>query len=152
MDSLVVIFLLITVPAGIGIILRGRAANSKLISGTREPIAIVLLLIGAPLFGVGWLVGVVLLWSSPVWRLGDKLLGTLVWPFGLPMGALFATFGVADIFEGTDLTVVTLALYVTLAAFFVLAPIYTAIHLSRRYVSVKVQQRAVSTRTANAPN
>jgi hypothetical protein len=37
-----------------------------------------LLLLGGLIFGVGWLVGVVLLWASPIWRARDKLLGTLV--------------------------------------------------------------------------
>ncbi len=42
-----------------------------------------LLLLGALIFGVGWLVGVVLLWASPTWRTRDKLLGTFVFPGGL---------------------------------------------------------------------
>lgn len=32
---------------------------------------------------VGWLVGVVLLWTSDRWNTSDKLIGTLVWPGGL---------------------------------------------------------------------
>ena len=54
----------------------------------RELAAVLLLTVGGlvvPL--VGWLVGVVLLWMSPLWTRGDKLLGTLVWPGG-PMGVL----------------------------------------------------------------
>ncbi len=47
-----------------------------------EPIALVLLLFGGFVFVVGWLAGVVLLWLSPSWRLREKLLGSLVWPFG----------------------------------------------------------------------
>jgi hypothetical protein len=47
--------------------------------------AIILLLIGGFFFLVGWVVGAVLLWVSPRWRLADKLLGTLVWPGGLSM-------------------------------------------------------------------
>ena len=42
-----------------------------------------LLLFGAILVGIGWIFGVVWLWLSKIWRLGDKLLGTLVWPFGI---------------------------------------------------------------------
>ena len=42
-----------------------------------------LLLLGGLIFGVGWLVGVVLLWASPTWRTRDKLLGTFVFPGGL---------------------------------------------------------------------
>lgn len=47
-----------------------------------EPVAIFLLLFGGFLFVVGWLVGVLLLWLTPTWRLREKLLGTFVWPFG----------------------------------------------------------------------
>ncbi len=44
---------------------------------------VLLLLIGGLLIGLGWIVGVVMLWASPRWRTSDKLLGTLVWPGGL---------------------------------------------------------------------
>jgi hypothetical protein len=40
---------------------------------------VVLLLVGGLLIGVGWMVGVVMLWASPRWRTSDKLFGTLVW-------------------------------------------------------------------------
>lgn len=48
-----------------------------------EITAILLLLFGAVLIGVGWLVGVLLLWASPRWSLADKLLGALILPWGL---------------------------------------------------------------------
>ena len=52
--------------------------------GALEIIAILALLIGGVIVPVvGWLVGVVLLWMSPRWKAGDKLLATLVWPGGL---------------------------------------------------------------------
>ena len=50
--------------------------------GVREVAAVVLLLIGGFIFVAGWVAGVILLWASPRWRWPDKLLGTLVWPFG----------------------------------------------------------------------
>ena len=50
-----------------------------------EPLAIVLLLLGGLLGGVGWVVGVVLLWLSNVWTTRDKLIGTLVVPGGLAL-------------------------------------------------------------------
>jgi len=50
--------------------------------GVREVAAVVLLLIGGFIFLAGWVVGLILLWASPRWRWPDKLLGTLVWPFG----------------------------------------------------------------------
>jgi hypothetical protein len=36
-----------------------------------------------PLLAVAWLVGVALLWISPTWNIGQKLLGTFVLPGGL---------------------------------------------------------------------
>jgi hypothetical protein len=52
-------------------------------AGTGHELAAVLLLTAGSLVPVvGWLVGVVLLWTSPRWRVREKLLGTLVVPFG----------------------------------------------------------------------
>jgi hypothetical protein len=62
-----------------------------------EPVAIFLLPFGGFVFLLGWPVGVGLLWASPTWRLRDKLLGTLVWPFGY-LGVL-ALGGVATSVE-----------------------------------------------------
>ena len=42
-----------------------------------------LLLLGGFFFLFGWILGVILLWQSRVWKLGDKILATLVWPGGL---------------------------------------------------------------------
>lgn len=49
----------------------------------REQWAPWLLLFGGFFFFVGWLAGVVMLWQSSVWRLRDKILGTMIWPGGL---------------------------------------------------------------------
>jgi hypothetical protein len=54
--------------------------------GTREWAAVFLLLFGFIAVGVGWVVGVILLWGSRAWTTKDKLIGTLVLP-----GGLFAT-------------------------------------------------------------
>jgi hypothetical protein len=48
-----------------------------------------LLLLGGFLFGVGWIAGLYGLWRSKVWSVGDKILGTLVWPGGLATVAVF---------------------------------------------------------------
>jgi HAAS len=56
-----------------------------------EIAAFAMLTFGSFLPGVGWLLGLVLLWSSRRWRLGEKLLATLVVPGGpglLPLIAL----------------------------------------------------------------
>jgi len=47
--------------------------------------AIVLLLGGGFLVGLGWLAGVVLLWTSAVWTTRDKVVGTLFVPGGLAL-------------------------------------------------------------------
>jgi len=60
--------------------------------GWQETLAIVLLLVGGFLGGVGWLIGVVLLWLSPVWTQRQKLIGTLVVPGGLALPVLLAIF------------------------------------------------------------
>lgn len=49
----------------------------------RDAAGLALLPFGALAFGVGWLVGVVLLWTSDRWTTREKLLGTLVWPGGV---------------------------------------------------------------------
>lgn len=59
--------------------------------GTGHELAAVLLLtVGSLVPVVGWLVGAVLLWTSSLWRTREKVLGTLVVPFG-PGLALFGS-------------------------------------------------------------
>lgn len=54
-----------------------------------EIAALILLLVGGLVVPVvGWLAGVALLWSSRIWTVRDKLLGTLVVPGGLGLVAL----------------------------------------------------------------
>lgn len=49
---------------------------------SREVAALLLLPFGGFLYLVGWLVGVAFLWTSDRWTSTEKLLGTLVLPFG----------------------------------------------------------------------
>jgi hypothetical protein len=94
--------------------------------GLNEWWAIALLLIGASLFGVGWFIGVVLLWSSRVWTLRDKLIGTLVLPGGLAAAPfVFAGVGSAS---GGDVDYLAVALAVSS----VVLPILTSIYLTWR--------------------
>lgn len=62
---------------------------------TLEVAAVLMLTVGSLIPVIGWLVGVVLLWSSGLWRRSEKVLGTLVVPGGpglalLISGAAFA--------------------------------------------------------------
>jgi hypothetical protein len=50
------------------------------LTAPRDLGALVLLLIGPFMLMIGWIVGVLLLWTSDRWTRGEKLLGTLVWP------------------------------------------------------------------------
>ncbi|MBK3571611.1 hypothetical protein [Streptomyces sp. MBT62] len=55
-----------------------------------ESLAIVLLVeVGAFLFAVGWLTGVLLLWTSRQWRTRDKIVGTFLVPGGFAPAAVF---------------------------------------------------------------
>lgn len=62
--------------------------------GTREWMAIFLLLFGFLAAGVGWLVGVILLWSSRAWTTRDKLIGTLALPGGLSTSTVLVLLAV----------------------------------------------------------
>lgn len=62
--------------------LPGTASGGSRIAG-RDTTAIILVLLGGFAFGVGWLIGIVLLWSSTAWRMRDKWIGTLLIPGGL---------------------------------------------------------------------
>jgi hypothetical protein len=60
--------------------------NDTVRNRAREVVALLLLLFGG-LVIFGWFIGVYLLWTSDRWKIGEKLLGTLVWPFGF-IGAI----------------------------------------------------------------
>lgn len=116
--------------------------------GTHEWAAIILLLLGGFIFGVGWLAGVILLWSSRAWTARDKLIGTLVIPGGLAAGLLIGLIvsGSAHktICRGVPGGPVrctsvaagqshpSVALGIAVLVVLVLAPIATSVYLARR--------------------
>jgi hypothetical protein len=125
----------------------GTAAAPRGI-GAQAVTAIVLLLVGGFMAGVGWIVGVVLLWSSHAWTTREKLIGTLVVPGGLFGALLLAarmisgatkclqTAGgvageTATRCSGGSSTAVNV-LGIAAFALLLLAPIGTAIYLSSR--------------------
>jgi hypothetical protein len=106
--------------------------------------AIILLLVGGFTI-VGWFVGVVLLWISDVWDTRDKIIGTLIVPGGLAgslgVGVLSTSSVSCEISgSGADQDVGTCvsngwtlgAVESILWALVIIAPIVTAIYLSRR--------------------
>jgi hypothetical protein len=97
------------------------------------------LLIGTLAFGVGWIVGLVLLWSSPTWRLREKLLGTLLIPGGLPYGVIIAYFGLPLVSWSPPI------LGFAALAILLLGPVYTSIHLTWRLIHV-LRTRSASIR------
>jgi hypothetical protein len=72
----------------------GQAPAARV--GLCEWMAIPLLLIGGFIFIVGWFVGVALLWTSRIWTVRDKLIGTLVVPGGLATVAVLFTFAASS--------------------------------------------------------
>lgn len=64
----------------------GQASTDR--RGPRAWSAAFLLPFGGFVLGVGWLIGLILLWSSRLWTTRDKLLGTLIVPGGLATGLL----------------------------------------------------------------
>jgi hypothetical protein len=55
-----------------------------------EGSAVVLLAIGGLFIGIGWFLGLYLLWRSKVFTLTDKLIGTFLWPGGLASAMIVA--------------------------------------------------------------
>ena len=96
----------------------------------RDMVTLSLLFAGGFLIGIGWIAGVLLLWTSPIWRLRDKLIGTLILPFGIG-GSIFSILKLAEVFHPSFVmnNLVNPAL--------LLAPFYTAIHLGRRMVTLR---------------
>lgn len=66
-------------------------------SGLHETFAIALLLVGGFLCVAGWFVGLVLLWTSNVWRLRDKVIGTLLVPGGLLPAFILIAFPLSTV-------------------------------------------------------
>jgi hypothetical protein len=126
---------------------RDRFDIPKRRAGWVEGIALALLLIGGFIGpGLGWLVGVILLWVSSVWTIKDKIIGTVFVPGGLAgvlfIGA-FAMSGSSSLSSSctpgrkglticTESVGGTSALGYILIAFLVIAPIASAIYLGRR--------------------
>ncbi len=95
--------------------------------GILEIAALVLLL-------VFWPAGVVLLWISPLWKTGDKLIGTLVPPggyFALPMLGLFATI------QGSGQADWVAALWMIVVILLLILPL-----LSTAYLGMRLRQRS----------
>jgi hypothetical protein len=133
-------------------------------AGLNEWLAIPFLLVGGLVIPVlGWFVGVVLLWSSRIWTLRDKLIGTLVLPGGLATSVflfLFAGTGSSKACSSTTVqkvgshTVKTLRangdclssgggvnyFALALGIFIAALPVLTSIYLGRRLTRADVTE------------
>jgi hypothetical protein len=119
----------------------------------REWAAIVLLPLGGFAFGIGWIAGVILLWSSRAWSTRQKVIGTLIVPGGIaaffPVLLLTATAtktrcvtavrsssgvlppGTHHCFNVGGPSSLHVVIVIVLVAFVVVGPIAVAIHLAR---------------------
>jgi hypothetical protein len=84
--------------------------------------AVVMLTAGSLIPVIGWLVGVILLWSSGVWRRSEKLLGTLIVPGGPGLALLIGPAAIA----------LPPALGIPMLIFVLMAPIVVAFVLINR--------------------
>lgn len=108
----------------------------------RDRIALVLLLFGGFALLVGWIVGAALLWTSNRWTTRQKLLGSLIWPFGYVPAYLIAIWPsnvcsgpkgtpeapALDVCVGLD---VPLWLSLPALTLLILPPVLTTTHLIR---------------------
>ncbi len=81
---------------------QGAWAPTPQAASLRDVSTVLLLMFGGFLIGIGWVVGLALLWTSPRWRTRDKWLATLVWPFG------YAAVGLVGAIGGLSATSTTL--------------------------------------------
>jgi hypothetical protein len=114
--------------------------------GVTKWVTIVLLLLGGFALGVGWIAGVVLLWSSRAWTARDKWIGTLVIPGGLATGVIVGLIATATPRKQFCRVMADGARHCTNAggqsggsvlgyaafALLVLAPVATSVYLARR--------------------
>jgi uncharacterized membrane protein len=121
-----------------------EAATQRDPRGTQEWAAIILLLLGGFVAGVGWLAGLIFLWGSRAWNTREKCIGTLVIPGGLAT-SLFIVSMVG--IRGAETCVTTdhgperctggpsnseEILFGATSLILLIAPIATAIYLARR--------------------
>jgi hypothetical protein len=115
--------------------------------GTKEWAAIVLLLLGGFIVGVGWFAGLILLWTSRAWTMRDKWIGTLVVPGGLATSVIVGLIAIGEPTKKTcqvmpggaqrcttapGQSTPSSILGVAVFALLVLAPIATSVYLARR--------------------
>ena len=104
--------------------------------GAQEWSAVLLLPLGGFLVGVGWVAGVILLWTSRAWSTRDKVIGTLLVPGGLAVASAgWASWALRETcdypaYVRCDDPAVTIGETVLLAA--TIIPIVTAIYLAKR--------------------
>jgi uncharacterized membrane protein len=114
---------------------RERFGIPKPKAGFREIAAVILLPIGGILIPViGWVIGLILLWSSPVWTSRDKWIGSLIIPGGLmlPFELLVFSSSTCSGSEPCGPSGLESAALTVGFALAVAAPIVTAIYLARR--------------------
>jgi uncharacterized membrane protein len=122
-------------PADIADEARERMGIPRPKAGFREIAAVILLPIGGIIIPViGWIVGLILLWSSPVWTSRDKWIGSLIIPGGLMLPFEFFFFQGYECSgtgpcgpSGFEQALITIGFTLLVAA-----PIVTAIYLARR--------------------
>jgi hypothetical protein len=131
-------------PAEIAEEARHRFGVRRAKPGVLEVGALVLLPIGGIVVPIlGWVAGVILLWSSRLWTTREKVLGTLLFPGGLliPLYLFFSWGETCSVTQVNgqvvsdtcrELSTIELALRIGILVVLVIVPIVMAIFLGRR--------------------
>lgn len=91
-----------------------------------------LLLLGGFIVIVGWVIGIVFLWSSPKWTKWDKVLATMIWPFGY--FGVIVVYGLAGSVVAGQAPRDAVSVTMGAVAVALLAPVYVLVRLYRRLV------------------
>ncbi|MEU6696286.1 hypothetical protein [Pseudonocardia sp. NPDC046786] len=96
------------------------------------PVLTVLMLMlgGFVLPVVGWLAGVAMLWTGRAWTVGEKWLGTLVWPAVVVVPAALPVLGVLSGAGGAPAWTIAIGLVLAAVAVLVVLP-WTFVRLLR---------------------
>lgn len=114
-------------PATIAAEEHARSGITPRRAGPVEIFALIGLLIGGFVFGVGWFVGLVLLWISDAWSVREKLVGTLLVP-----GGLFTTFVLFTMSWTVGPSLAAEILFGLIFVVCLVGPFFTTVFLARR--------------------
>lgn len=96
-------------------------------------LALALLLVGGIIIPlVGWIIGVILLWRSPIWTTKEKIAATTIWPGGYLAVSYVAIMMLQDAASPTSVSPTVTSLVVIAMGAVALAPVSVVMALAVR--------------------